>query len=235
MIGFYTDNTLSQTVMKAVSKCGHTIMHIDQFDKVPHGPSIFYGILRGCGRAMHILKSKGIDYKYIDNGYFEAKYVDKNNVKEMTGKFRVVDNDMIEQFKGQLARYTYHSTTKNALVIPPSSYTANHYDTTPEDWKEFAVGLLRDRGYTVTVRDKSVKSPLEDYLKNCDLLLSFNSMANITALEMEIPSYDFQGIFRNAKELISNEFSPCMSFKQDAECVREYYKDKQFTLEELVI
>ena len=81
MIGWYTDNPLSKTVMDAIPDIERR--HISDFDKTDPGPSIFYGILRGCSRAMHILSHLGIDYWYIDNGYFDAQYVDRSMQKSM--------------------------------------------------------------------------------------------------------------------------------------------------------
>lgn len=206
MLAWHTDNSLSRTVLGSIS--GAEVRHISEFH--PHNcPHIFYGILRGCSRAMHLLKDKGIDYYYIDNGYFDALYVDKKMVKDMGGKFRVVKNGMHEvyPYEGKLAE------SKNILVIPPSTYSANFYDTTPEDWIKNKLGRIRT---------KTCKGSLDEDLAWCDGVMSFNSMAVMKAVEMGKAVYDTHGVFRN------NGFR-----SYDINDLRAYYEPKQFTLEEL--
>ena len=95
MIGWTTTNTLSQTVLKSLDI---ELRHISEFTPQP---SVFYGFLRGAGSAMKILKHLGIDYWYIDNGYFDAQYVNENFVKIMDGKYRIVKNGTHDVFPMQ--------------------------------------------------------------------------------------------------------------------------------------
>lgn len=226
MIGWITDNPLSKTVMESIP--GITQFHINRFDEDllrpwrTASPSIFYGILRGCGRAMHILAGNKIDYYYIDNGYFDALYVNKDMQKSMDGKFRVVKNGMHEVYPhkpvGMLAG-------NRILVIPPSPYSANFYDTTPEDWIAQVVGDLNERGYEVRMRNKSMNYPLGDDIEWCDGLVTFNSMAVMQSIAANKFTVDTHGIFRNYHILSSHPLY-CL------DSLKEYYESKQFTLDE---
>src|SRR3990167_2505494 len=134
LTGWYTDNQVSRTIMKSINDSGIKTKHISKFPTDQFPPSIFYGILRGPGALMHEMRRVGREFWYIDNGYFDAEYVDKAGHKYMTGNYRVVFNDMIETYPGP----TVTAPPKRGdifLVIPPSPYSANFYDTTPEDWR----------------------------------------------------------------------------------------------------
>jgi hypothetical protein len=212
MIGWVTDNGLSRTVMELIPNI--EIRHIVGFLplKCDH---VFYGILRGCSRAMHSLAEKGIDYHYIDNGYFDALYVDKNKQKSMDGKFRVVKNGMHELYPhGGLP-----SKPTNILVLPPSPYSANFYNTTPEDWIQLACSGTHGN---MRIRTKDITTPLENDLAWCDGVLSFNSMALMRAVEMGKVVKDTHGIFRR------KEFA-----RYNIDDLRAFYEPKQFTLKEL--
>ena len=168
---WYTDNPLSCMVMSAIAEGNPSAVarHIKDFKKVIDNPSagdVFYGILRGCGTAMRICNWIGANYYYIDNGYFEAEYVNQSMLKNMDGKFRVVKNDMIELYQGP--RPMYEADVKRiCLLVPPSPYTANFYDTTPEDFVQETAQHLFRHGVSVIVRDKSSEIPLEDQLGQC--------------------------------------------------------------------
>lgn len=228
MIYWQTDNTISQNVSRALSH--HTIKHISQFNETPLQPSLIYGLLRGCGRAMHILQHQKMDYWYIDNGYIGAKYIDERNVKEMDGTYRVVKNDMIERYQGPRKREKKGKGYR-ALLFPPSVFTANFYDMLPEEWVNVMFKILSARGYQVFKRDKQSHVPLDDDLRDCDLVVNCNSMAAMRAVELGIPVYDTHWIFRNVRELLAEELIPeTMATWED---VKAYYEPRQFTLDQL--
>jgi hypothetical protein len=213
MIGWITDNPLSRTVMESISWIDD-IRHINDF-KLHHSPQVFYGILRGCSHAMRIIGfMKSADYYYIDNGYFDALYVDKSMHKSMEGKFRVVKNGMHKV-------YPYGGSPdkpQRILVIPPSPYSANFYDTTPEDW----TASLQLGGKDVLVRSKECRRTLQDDLAWCDGVLSFNSMAVMSAIGLGKSVSDTHGIFRKPG-----------FYKYDIAKLKEFYEPRQFTLQEL--
>lgn len=212
MIGWITDNELSHRVMEAIP--GIEIQHINRFFPAHIQSGIFYGILRGSARAMHILQYHCRDFYYIDNGYFDALYVDRSMQKSMEGKFRVVKNGMHDICGVRGVPYR----PKRTLIIPPSPYSANFYDTTPEDWlanpSEDVVGEYR-------IRNKSSKTLLEDDLEWCTGVLAFNSMAVMRAIQMGRAVADTHGCFRRG-------FA-----HYDLDEVRAFYEPRQFTLEEM--
>lgn len=232
MIGWHTTNAVSLAVMKAFEKSGYTIDFIGNFDSCrPVPESIFYGVLRGSSRAMHICKYAGKDFWYVDNGYYGAHYVDDHMQKDMHGTYRIVRNDMIEPYP-HFPTMSIEKEKKRCLVIPPSSdFTANYYDTTKADWTHDWEFILKKHGIYPHVREKSSKVPLDDDLDACDFVLSFNSMVGVRALELDKPVYDTHGIFRNAGDLRKKDFAPKLEYS--ASDIRSFYRTRQFTLDEI--
>jgi hypothetical protein len=216
MIGWYTDNALSLQVLSAIPDI--ELMHIKDFAPM-QDVHVFYGIHRGASRAIHLLKYFGIDYYYIDNGYFDALYVNRSGFKGMGGKFRVVKNDMIEPcgFEG-----SYNFDVKRTIIIPPTEYTAMHNLTTPEDWGRLVGQPLVDHGVEIRVRKKDTEIPLEDELAWCDSVISFNSMVIMRAIEAGKVVCDTHGVLRN------DYFST-----YNIEDMKAYYEKRQFTIAQL--
>ena len=223
-VGYYTDNNVSHSVMKAFSRSGVTVRHIDKFDKTQ--PAIFYGILRGNGAAMRHHQYQGIDCWYVDNGYFDAQYMDLMKHKNMTGKYRVVKNAMLEKFP-LLPSHQLPLRKVNILVLPPSPYSAFMHDTTPDDWKAEWVKKLQVLGHNVAQRTKDDQQPLARALKAVDAVLAFNSMGIMAAVDHGKAVYTTHGIFDNADMI-----DKCLPY-YDIEELRKFYEPKQFTLEEI--
>ena len=216
MIFYYTDNSVSQAVAKAFVSAGHEARHIRDF--VP-APSIFYGIMRGAGNAMHRLNALGIDYWYVDNGYFDAEYINDQKEKLMTGTYRIVKNDTHHKYEREV--YYTERQKHRTMVIPPSEVSAYFHGTTPQDWVEHVTKNMDN----FFVRDKSVRRELEDDLEQCDAVLAFNSMAVIQALKAGKIVEDTHGVFRNHAE----DFQSMYRIGD----VIDYFKDKQFTLQQI--
>lgn len=217
MIFWYTDNDISKVISEAFQLKGIKTDHINNFKPQT---SIFYGILRGCGNAMNVCKYTGHDYYYIDNGYTEAEYVNKEwkkNTRE--GTYRFVKNDMIEKYEG-LVKPELPNMPKTCLLIPPSPYTAYFYNTTPED---FILSIARKYPYMkYKTRGKRDDIDLDTDILNHDCVIAFNSMAIMKAIELGKPVMDVKGITRAEKLLI-----------YDYDDVIKFYSDKQFKLNDL--
>jgi hypothetical protein len=216
MIGWHTDNALSKQVLSAIPDID--LRHINDFAPT-QDEHVFYGIHRGASRAIHLLKYFGIDYYYIDNGYFDALYINKEGYKSMEGKYRVVKNDMIEPCGIEGKR---SSRGQRALIIPPTEYTAMHNLTTPEDWGRSVGQPLVDAGIQIRVRKKDTDIPLEDELDWCNSVISCNSMVIMRAIEAGKTVCDTHGILRNG-----------YWGTYDIADMRAYYENKQFTIAEL--
>lgn len=225
MIGYYTDNSVSRSVMKALSRGGLKVTHINNFQFNKNTPAVFYGILRGTGAAMRHLQYLGKDFHYIDNGYFDAVYMDEFKNKDMSGKYRVVRGDMIEPMDIQPIKTEL--APLRVLVMPPSAYTAFMYDTTPEDWVIHNTRLISDCGHMWKLRDKEEREPLSEVLEDFDAVFAFNSIGVIQAIDMGKAVYTTHGIIRNA-----NMISDCAPYYSIHD-IKDFYSKKQFTLEEL--
>lgn len=217
MIGWTTTNTLSQTVLKSLDI---ELRHISEFTPQP---SVFYGFLRGAGSAMKILKHLGIDYWYIDNGYFDAQYVNENFVKIMDGKYRIVKNGTHDVFPMQPE--IIRKPIESALLLPPSQYSAHQNDTTSEDWIEYIRRHIPPSVMTA-VRYKGDVTPLDSQIMRYDAVVAFNSMSVIRACELGKSAYDTHGCFRNF-----GLFPRSISY--NLEDLHNFYDKRQWTLAEL--
>jgi hypothetical protein len=235
MIFYITDNPVSHTVGAAFEKSGAEVRHIREFQimecdtEYAGAPFIFYGILRGAGAAM---KACGFsrpwkpDFFYVDNGYFDAVYRDqKTGWKEMNGSYRVVKNELMDVYIGKPR--TEERRPLKILALPPTPYSANMQDTTPEDWFADLKKLREITGDHIDVRNKDEKRPLAEHLQCYDGVISFNSMATMEASRLGKACWDFHGIFRNA-----DKFTTEIPYF-DYESLTDFYSTKQFTLEEI--
>lgn len=223
MIGWYTDNTVSQTVMKTLANAGIETKHISKFKDTDPQPSIFYGIMRGAGNAMRVLEYLDIDYWYIDNGYFDAEYINEQLVKRMDGKYRFVKNAQHDVFPGRPK--AVNKQIESALILPPSQYSAYFHNTTPEDW-EAAIKSSLPKYIMTETRKKGEQYPLDGQIARHDAVIAFNSMAVIRATEMGKAAYDTHGCFRNIHLLPQN-------IVYDINDLHAFYDRRQWTLDEI--
>ncbi len=227
MIFYRTDNSISMGVSRAFEKGGVQVKHVDWFDHNEPSP-IFYGILRGTGSAIRTLQHLEKGFTYLDNGYFNAVYVDKNRLKDMGGMYRVVKNDLIEPYtEGPDKVYT--SAPMKVLILPPTPYMAFMYDTTPEDWNCEWINKVQSAGHTPIIRSKETQfdKPIAQEIAAADAVLAFNSMSVMQAAKMGKAIYTTNGIVRNADKVGSE----IQYF--DYGNLEEFYETKQFTLEEI--
>lgn len=213
---WHTDNIISKIVAAAFRESGMEVDHIDNFTPQP---SIFYGIHRGCGNAMHVCKHTGHDYYYLDNGYFDAEYVDRSGKKDLSGTYRIVKNGMHEKYQGKSYPFSPHNQPRKVLLIPPSPYSAYFHNTTPEDFLEHIGKWFPDLEFTV--RSKGSDIDITDAILKHDTVMTFNSMAVIKAVELGRNVLDTNGIFQ----------AGVLRYKIDN--LREFYKDKQLTINQI--
>lgn len=224
-IGYYTDNQVSKTVLKAFSRGGVQVAHINDFQFNKSRDSLFYGILRGTGPAMRHLRFAGRGYHYVDNGYFDAVYMDAKKVKEMGGKYRIVRDDMIEPIVIDPVKVT--TGQMRIRIYPPSAYTAFMYDTTPEDWGQQWVRALTSLGHDCDFTDKTPGWSFDEAIKDFDALFTFNSTTVMRAIELGKAVFTTHGIIRNADKVASG------AHYYDLSAMKTFYEPKQFTLEEI--
>lgn len=232
MIFYHTGNTVSQAVMRAFEKASIQTEHVANFwqntvatPTVAPTP-IFYGILRGTGMAMRYCQEIKKDFYYLDNGYFDAIYMDEKKRKDMSGKYRVVKNGMIEKYSGGFSIFNAPEDMK-VLILPPSPYTAFMHDTTPEDWVHEQAGKCQALGYHYAIRTKESTEALVDDLRQVSAVLAFNSMSVMTAIMHGISAFDTHGVLQNTQL-----FGKCLP-AYELDSMREFYREKDFTLDEI--
>jgi len=194
-------------------------VEVDHIDNFTPQPSIFYGIHRGCGNAMHSCKHTGHDYYYLDNGYFDAEYVDRSGKKDLSGTYRIVKNGMHEKYKGPSFPLVPNTIMEKALLIPPSPYSAYFHNTTPEDFIQTIGYWFPDLEFTV--RTKASDVDIESDIMKHHVVMAFNSMAVIKAVELGKPVLDTKGVFQHGVA------------RYKIQDIHDFYKNKQFTLNQI--
>lgn len=245
MIFYITDNEISHTVAKAFKRGGAEARHIREFPEICrengffHHQHIFYGILRGSGSAIKTLENIGVgesssdgkiinlkaSYLYVDNGYFDAHYMDNTKHKIMDGTYRIVKNGLIDKYTG--SPRTEPRRPLRLLALPPTPYSANMQDTTPEDWFMQLKELRKVTNDHIDIREKTEQKSFAKHVKDYDGVIAFNSMAVMEATKLGKAVWDFHGIFRNADQF-TNEIP-----YYDYEDLELFYSTKQFTLDEI--
>jgi hypothetical protein len=232
LIYYVTENEVSHTVGRAFEKGGANIEHIKDFwldnsnHAMPNPTPILYGILRGTGSALITCQFLNQEFIYVDNGYFDAVYRDQKGHKEMNGSYRVVKNGLMDVYTGCPVR-TEERRPLKILALPPTPYSANMQDTTPEDWFADLKKLLAITKDHIDVRLKDEKKPLAEQLQSYDGAVAFNSMAVMAATRHGKACWDFHGIFRNA-----DKFTTEIPYF-DYDSLTDFYSTKQFTLDEI--
>lgn len=237
MIGYYTDNSVSQAVMRAFSAGGVQVDHINNFKFNQYGMPpdgyydgdfsayTFYGLLRGTGNAIRYCQAEALDYYYLDNGYFDAIYMDEKKRKDVSGTYRVVKNALIENIIINPTKTA--SGQMRALLLPPSPYVAFMYDTTPEDWIQQMNAKCIAAGHVAEVKTKEAGKFVSENFNDYDAIIAFNSMAIMSAIEMGKAVYTTHGIISNI-----NMLDMCAPY-YDINEIKKFYMPKQFTLEEI--
>lgn len=224
MTFWHTDNAISQAVKRAMESGGIECRHVRIFNPYMHDDDdavyIFYGLLRGTGSIMRYLQFRRAPFIYLDNGYFDALYVDRSGMKDVSGSYRIVKSGMHEKYAGPSYPLIPNKVMRDCLLIPPSPYSAYFHDTTPEDWIHEIVEAYPMLKFHL--RTKASDIELEAEINRHDCVLAFNSMAIMKAIEIGRPVADTHGCLQN-KEFRNYKL----------EDMRAFYEPKQCTLEQI--
>lgn len=227
MIFWKTDNSVCNTVSKAFEN----VRHISKFDDTPADCGIFYGLLRGSSRAMHILKHRGVDFYYIDNGYYGAEYVNGDMVKNTAaGHYRFCKSSTIHTYTGPRAETGVGPKNNRALLMMPSPYAANFHDTTPEDWAVKWAKVLESRGFIVEVKPKNDGRRFEEMAADYGIIVAFNSVGILRAVECGIPVYDSHGVLKNIDMLLDPSQDVRLMYRDNE--LWQFFTKRQFTLQQ---
>ncbi len=174
---------------------------------------------------MRHLQFLGEGYWYLDNGYYDAIYMDERKNKNMSGTYRIVKNGMVEAMPIEPIKTSIGEM--RILMIPPSPYTAFMHDTTPEDWINEWGNKIKEAGHTFDLGDKKPGWSFDNAVKDYDAVFAFNSMTIIRAIELGKSVYTTHGIIRNSAMI-----DMCAPYF-DIGAIKKFYAPKQFTLEQI--
>jgi hypothetical protein len=226
LVFIHTDNEISKAISHIFMDAGFKSCHVKDYSFLDLSSTpVYYGILRGCGLQSYLCSSLNKDFWYMDNGYFDAVYMDQNKHKQITGTYRIVKNKLIDVYGGaQISQDELRP--RRILYLPPTSYTAFMHNTTPGDWLQEWV-RKKQSDDQVFIKDKDDSASLEEKLEWCNTIFAFNSMVAMRGIEMGKSVYTTNGILDN-----SHLFNQAMPY-YDYECVKSFFSEKQTTLDKL--
>lgn len=191
------------------------------------GPSIVYGIIRGCGEIINLCEVKHYDYWHIDNGYMNRHSyyrVSENGLQAPLG--RSADS---KRFESLGIRTRPWNNGSYILLCPPTPFIQAHYRL--YDWRHQVERELS--GWTdrdIRVRTKADTEPID--WNNVYCVVTFNSNVGLEALINGVPA-------------IATGPTPWASFcamnlkhieslnRPDREPLLNYLANNQFTLDEM--
>ncbi|MCB7127960.1 MAG: hypothetical protein J3T61_00275 [Candidatus Brocadiales bacterium] len=219
---WFTNNIHSKTVCGALAEgTGFPLRHADEACDMPGknpGPSIVYGLLRGCSEIIQRCMAADENYWHIDHGYIGRCHYDgyyritKNGLQEHPTTFRpgVTGPVLNPPRRTNYDLKPWRKGGKYVVLIPPTLTVVAHTQHSswwagrrPCSWEGDARRSLEiyHKGHRVPGKYKyelivSTKSgPTFDDLKGDALaVVTKNSNAAIDALIYGIPAYQTDGV-----------------------------------------
>lgn len=177
-------DTVSDALMKGLPDAD--VFHTSQVsDGLPQGydAHIAYGILRGCTEVFRRADAAGVDFFIVDRGYFGAAHFD-GFYRISRGCTQQTNFDKLEFDSNRFDRLgikfeaSIPSPDSHTLICPPTQPVLDFFGL--DGWQP---GLV-DGKYIV--RHKGDKTPLEEHLKDCRKVITFNSSVGWEALRRGI-------------------------------------------------
>jgi hypothetical protein len=197
----------NQTIGKAFSKgSGIKTKEVNAANHYNMGCSVVtYGILRGSGPAIKHAYEQGLDYWYIDHGYFGKSKV--ANMSGLKGHFRIVNSNrerdmfrVIHDIDGDFPddrlksfNLPFKDWRKNGnqiIVVPPSNAMGPFVGISPDAWIKKVTETLdkyTDRDVWICRKRKGRSSGLQEHLKTAWALVTDHSNSQMDALVSGIP------------------------------------------------
>lgn len=197
-----------------------------------------YGILRGMDNVLTKSEEQKKPWFNIDRGYFNPGHFD--------GYYRI-------SYKGTQAKWhenipkqdiefeleDWRLSGNHILLCPPTEHVCKFYDINPIKWKFDALQIwLKAGGGTMSIRTKDCHIPLDEHLKDCQGVITFNSSIGWKALQRGIPVYSdpdhsiigsyYKAKMKNPIDFLSDEYKSI-----DRKPLFEAMAAHQFTLEEI--
>jgi hypothetical protein len=149
------------------------------------GPVAIYGLARGLFDVWNIAKKHTcirIDHGYINPGHYDGYYAVTKDVIQHTGEGDY-DAKRLDPIRPELKPMRHG---EHILLLPPSRLLAPYIGLDVDDWIETYKKIPTDR--PIRVREKfndrtgeGSTTPLEEDLKDCHAVVTFNSKVSIRA------------------------------------------------------
>ncbi len=174
----YSRHTAAETVTRAFAKgSGWTWTSVKDYKE---GPIAIYGLGRGLLEVLHTAQRGGHDWTYLDHGYlnpghYDGYYSVTKNAFQHTGEGDY-DSKRLGPIRPVMSQMR---CGEHILLLPPSRLLAPFIDMDVDAWIETYRDLPTERA--IRVREKGDLKPLEDDLKDCHAVVTYNSKAAIKA------------------------------------------------------
>ena len=175
-----TPNKNSQVVCSAIHRAtGFPMKQIHEAGPYP-GPSIVYGLLRGCSELIQRCEISATPYWHVDHGYFKRSAPEK-----FDGYYRITKNGLSaaqEVGASDVTRWAalgielapMRPDEGVVLVCPPTIAIAAHFNVKPMEWAVNAARKAKEDGMEVVMRLKSSAEPASEALARSRYVDAYN-------------------------------------------------------------
>lgn len=205
-----TPNKNSQVVCSAIHRAtGFPMRQVHEAEPIP-GPSIVYGLLRGCSEIIQRCEASSTDYWHIDHGYFKRSAPEK-----FDGYYRITRNGL--SVRPMPERFETHTRFADlriplskmreegdvVMICPPTIPVAAHFGLKPMEWVERISYEVKSHGKTPLLRLKSSAEPTAQAIARSAEVIAYNSNIAVDALVAGVPARQEQGPVRPDVDRIS--------------------------------
>lgn len=202
-------------------------------------PSVFYGALRGNSKIIEDCAAAGVDWWFLDNGYFrpghfEGYYlVGKNQLQPKFSASAPVEPKRWADLGIQVSPWRISKPDSHILICPPTQAMATFYKFDKSKWLAdvFRKIISAGVGRPVRLREKGTTTPLADDLKNCHCVITFNSKVGMEALLRGIPTIADRGLIKDWNGLSLDNIGECLT-THDRMALFQFAASCQFRLSE---
>lgn len=211
--------------------------HSDYYGRLK--PSVFYGFLKGNSVFIKKCISAGVDWWFIDNGYFRPGHYDgyylvgKNQLQPRFTPSAVVDPKRWEDLDIKIEPWRKSTSDGHVLICPPTPNISTFYKIDKWKWISDIFQKIKMAGLRrpIRLREKGASTPLSEDLRNCHCVITYNSKVAIEALLKGIPAIADMGIVKDWNGLsVENVGDPLTS--HDRLALFQFAASCQFTLDE---
>lgn len=233
-----TEHEINSTIMDALHKGsiqisstdeGFHYKHVHSYSGKPT-PSVSYGILRGTDKIFKdCLKNKvewwEIDRGYINPGHFDGYYRMTMNALRAPYKSLELPNDRLSRLNVKLENWQKGT---HVLYAPPTPAIREFYGISSNFDNLIIRRIEQATDRPIKIRNKNLHRSLEEDLKDCHCVVTFNSNLAVDALIRGVPALTFTSELPNQRTIEHIEGD----LRFDREKWLRYLSYCQFTLDE---